>query len=183
MPKTTAKKTTTKKKKKPESPKKVAKKKIIKKKVVLKEVTEKKIVKEKPEPTLKPPKYFEATGRRKTATSRVRLFTQGEKGLIVNNKDYQGYFFTFELQQIAVAALNKMKSLDRFRVLVKVRGGGLHSQAEATRYGIAQALVKFNPDYRKRLKKAGFLTRDPRKKERKKFGLKGARRAPQWSKR
>jgi len=76
-----------------------------------------------------------------------------------------------------------MKVVDRFRVLVKVKGGGINAQAEAVRHGIARALLKFNPDFRKKLKRAGFLTRDPRKRERKKFGLKRARRAPQWRKR
>ena len=76
-----------------------------------------------------------------------------------------------------------MKTADRLRATAKVTGGGLHAQAEAVRHAIARALVLFNPDFRKRLKKAGFLTRDPRMKERKKPGLKGARKAPQWAKR
>jgi small subunit ribosomal protein S9 len=76
-----------------------------------------------------------------------------------------------------------MKSLDRFRMVAVVKGGGIRAQAEAVRHGIARALTIFNPDYRKRLRKAGFLTRDPRMKERKKPGLRRARRAPQWSKR
>jgi len=95
----------------------------------------------------------------------------------------ESYFPTFELQQIAKAALEKMKCLDKFRILAKVKGGGLHSQAEAIRHGIARALVLFNPDFRKRLKNAGYLIRDSRMRERKKFGLKRARRAPQWQKR
>ena len=113
----------------------------------------------------------------------MRLFTQGEKILFVNEKPYQEYFSTFELQQIAVASLERMKCLDHFRVSAKVRGGGIHSQAEAVRHGISRALVKFNPDFRKRLRRAGYITRDPRARERKKFGLKRARKAPQWSKR
>ncbi|MDI6603048.1 MAG: 30S ribosomal protein S9 [Patescibacteria group bacterium] len=128
-------------------------------------------------------KYFEAEGRRKTAVARIRLFTRGEKKFLVNTKSLQQYFPTFELQQIAQASLEKMKSLDKFRVSAKVKGGGLHAQAEAIRHGIAKALVLFNPDFRKRLKAAGFLRRDPRMRERKKFGLKRARRAPQWQKR
>jgi len=131
----------------------------------------------------KPVRYFEAVGRRKTSVARVRLFTQGEKLLFVNEKPYKEYFSTFELQQIAIASLERMKCLDHFRVSVKVRGGGIHSQAEAVRHGISRALVKFNPDFRKRLRRAGYITRDPRARERKKFGLKRARRAPQWSKR
>jgi len=87
------------------------------------------------------------------------------------------------LQALALASLDKMKSLDRFKVTATVKGGGVNAQAEAVRHGIARALVVFNADYRKRLRKAGFLTRDPRMKERKKPGLRRARRAPQWSKR
>jgi len=128
-------------------------------------------------------KYFEATGRRKTAIARVRLYTKGDKGMEVNKMYYKKYFPTRGLQTMALASLDKMKSLDRFRVTAMVKGGGVNAQAEAVRHGIARALVVFNPDYRKRLRKAGFLTRDPRMKERKKFGLKRARRAPQWSKR
>jgi small subunit ribosomal protein S9 len=128
-------------------------------------------------------KYFEGTGRRKTATARVRLYTKGDKGMEVNNMDFKKYFPTKVLQSTALASLDKMKSLDRFKVTAMVKGGGVNAQAEAVRHGIARALVVFNPDYRKRLRKAGFLTRDPRMKERKKFGLRRARRAPQWSKR
>ncbi len=131
----------------------------------------------------KPERYFEATGRRKTSVARVRLFTRGEKVFLVNEKPFDAYFPTFELQQIVKAALEKMKCLDKFRILVKAMGGGIHSQAEAVRHGISRALVEFNPDFKKRLKRAGYLTRDSRMRERKKFGLKRARRAPQWSKR
>ena len=115
--------------------------------------------------------------------ARVRLFTRGEKTILVNNKPYNVYFPTIELQQIAQAALEKMKCLDKFRVSAIVKGGGLSAQAEAIRHGISRALTLFNPDFKKRLKKAGFLTRDSRMRERKKFGLKRARRAPQWQKR
>lgn len=128
-------------------------------------------------------KYYEAIGRRKTAIARVRLFTHGEKIFLVNNKSLEKYFPSFNLQQIALSSLEKMKCLDKFRVSVKVKGGGLHAQAEAIRHGTARALVLFNPNFRKRLNVAGFLRRDPRMRERKKFGLKRARRAPQWQKR
>lgn len=128
-------------------------------------------------------RYFEAVGRRKTAVARIRLFTKGAKEILVNNKPYQSYFPTLEIQQTAVVALEKMNCLDKFRVIAKVRGGGISAQAEAVRHGTARALVEFNPDFRKKLKKAGFLTRDSRMRERKKFGLKRARRAPQWQKR
>ena len=161
-------------KKKPVKKKKL---KIAKKKVVKKEA--KKITEAKP----KLDRYLETVGRRKTAVARVRLFTQGEKSILVNKKSYQDYFPTLELQQVVTASLETMKSLDKFRISVKVMGGGIHAQAEAVRHGISRALVDFNPDFRKRLRKAGFLTRDPRMRERKKFGLKRARRAPQWAKR
>lgn len=130
----------------------------------------------------KPDRYFEAVGRRKTAIARVRLFTRAGD-FSVNAKPYADFFKTFEQQRIVEEALQKMKLFGRFRVSVKVKGGGAHAQAEAIRHGLARCLTKFNPDFRKRLKRAGYLRRDPRMKERKKFGLKKARRAPQWQKR
>ena len=150
-----------------------------------KKVTKKPIVKkvEKPEVVAKQVKYLEGVGRRKTAVARVRLIPQGEKTFLVNGKSIDTYFPAIELQQTAKAALERMSCLDKFGISVKVRGGGFSAQAEAIRHGIARALVLFNPDFRKKLNKAGFLTRDPRMRERKKFGLKRARRAPQWSKR
>jgi len=160
--------------------------------------TEKKPKKEKIVEEVKPEivpeqseRYLEAVGRRKTAVARVRLFTRRgtevpdleEKNFFVNKKPINLYFSTPELQQVAQASLEKMKCLDKFKISARVKGGGLHGQAEALRHGIARALVLFNPDFKKRLKKAGFLTRDPRMRERKKFGLKRARKAPQWQKR
>lgn len=134
------------------------------------------------EPLKKYERYFEAVGRRKTAIARVRLFTKSGD-FTVNEKPYANYFPTLELQRIVEDSLQKMKLLGRFRVSVIVSGGGIHAQAEALRHGLARCLEKFNPDFRKRLKRAGFLKRDPRMRERKKFGLKKARRAPQWAKR
>ena len=131
----------------------------------------------------KPDRYFEAIGRRKTAVARVRLFTRGDKEFIVNNKSYEKYFQTRPDKETCVDSMKKMKCLDKFRVTVKVKGGGHSAQAEAIRHGTARVLVDFNQNFRKRLRKAGYLTRDPRMRERKKFGLKRARRAPQWSKR
>lgn len=131
----------------------------------------------------KPARYYEAIGRRKTAVARVRLFTQGEKNMTVNGKPYKEYFLSPELQKTALSALEKMKCLDHFRITINVSGGGINGQAEAIRHGITRALVEFNADFRKRLRRAGYLTRDPRARERKKFGLKRARRAPQWAKR
>jgi small subunit ribosomal protein S9 len=128
-------------------------------------------------------KYFEAVGRRKTAVARVRLYTKGDKEFLVNDESYQKYFDLAEDQENAVASMRKMKCLDKFRVTVVVKGGGHSAQAEAIRHGTARVLVDFNNNFRKRLRKAGFLTRDPRMRERKKFGLKRARRAPQWAKR
>ncbi|PJE60000.1 MAG: 30S ribosomal protein S9 [Candidatus Portnoybacteria bacterium CG10_big_fil_rev_8_21_14_0_10_44_7] len=132
--------------------------------------------------------YFAGVGRRKRAIARVRLVTarpfEGEVGRIeINGRGYQQYFSGVAAQQIVESSLRRLKSLNRFEVSVKVRGGGLAAQAEAVRHGIARALIVFNPDFRKKLRRAGFLTRDPREKERRKFGLKKARRAPQWSKR
>lgn len=152
----------------------------IKEKPIRVEKPEKKIVEK---PVEKPVPFFEAVGRRKTAVARIRMLSQGEKVILVNGKPYQEYFSTRELQSIAAASLEKMKCLDKFRVLVLVRGGGLHAQAEAVRHGTARALVLLNAEFRKRLRKVGYLTRDPRMRERKKFGLKRARRAPQWQKR
>ena len=130
----------------------------------------------------KPERYFEAVGRRKTAVARVRLFTKpGE--LFINDRPHTVYFPTIELQKIVEDAMQKMKLWGKFKVTAKIHGGGIHAQAEAFRHGIARCLVKFNADFRKRLKRAGFLTRDSRMKERKKPGLKKARRAPQWRKR
>jgi len=149
-------------------------------------ITKKTTKKQKPkvEPkVVKPTHFFEAIGRRKTAVARVRLTAQGQKEILVNQKPLDKYFPSEELRQIAVSVLEKMDCLDKFGVVVRIRGGGLHAQAEALRHGTARALTKFDPEFRKRLKKEGFLTRDSRMRERKKFGLKRARRAPQWTKR
>ena len=128
-------------------------------------------------------RYIEAIGRRKTAVARVRLFTKGDKEFVVNDMSYQKYFQLAEDQENAIASMKKMKCLDKFRVTVVVKGGGHSAQAEAVRHGTARVLVDFNNNFRKRLRKAGFLTRDPRMRERKKFGRKRARKSPQWAKR
>jgi len=128
-------------------------------------------------------RYFEAVGRRKTAVARVRLFTKGDKEFLVNSKSLKNYFPLPADQETATSSMKKMKCLDKFRVTVVVHGGGRHAQAEAVRHGTARVLVDFNNNFRKRLRKAGFLTRDPRMRERKKFGLKRARKSPQWAKR
>ncbi len=141
----------------------------------------------KPEKVKARVRYFEDTGRRKTAIARVRLFARPagstEKSFLIKERTLENYFPTLELQEIILSPFKLMNCLDQFDVSVKIKGGGVHAQAEAVRHGISKCLVLFNPDFRKRLKKAGFLTRDPRMRERKKFGLKRARRAPQWQKR
>lgn len=145
-------------------------------------MSEEKIIQEQEEEK-KMRRYYEGVGRRKRAVARVRLFTKGDKGFLVNGFSYSRYFPMDELRGIADGALRKMKVIDKFRVVVEVRGGGMSGQAEAVRHGTARALMIFNVDFRKRLKRAGYLSRDPREKERRKFGLKKARRAPQWQKR
>lgn len=127
-------------------------------------------------------RYFEATGGRKTARARARIYAKGS-GLIVNGKDFKDYFKTFKNQVAVTAPLETIKLSDRFRATVKVSGGGINAQAEAARNAIAKALVKFNEEFKKRLRKSGFITRDARMVERKKYGFKKARRAPQWQKR
>jgi small subunit ribosomal protein S9 len=148
-----------------------------------KKVEKKEIEKVKEEKPKEKEKYLEAVGRRKTAIARVRLYTKGEREFLVNQRPLEKYFPNSDLQKIARDSLEKMKCADKFRVSTLVKGGGISSQAEAIRHSIARALVLFNPDFRKRLRRAGFLTRDQRARERKKFGLKRARKAPQWAKR
>ena len=131
----------------------------------------------------KPSRYIESIGRRKTAVARIRMWTRGEKEILINKKPYKEYFPTYDLQETIFAPLKRMKAADKFKISVKLSGGGFHAQAEAVRHAISRILVEFNPDFRKRLKRVGYLTRDPRMRERKKFGLKRARRAPQWKKR
>ena len=136
-------------------------------------------------------KYFEAVGRRKRSVARVRLMTRKSGDelkedsalMTINDKDYQDYLQDSDLVAVVESPLRKLKSLHRFKVTVKVAGGGSSGQADAIRHGISRTLEQFDENFRKKLKKAGFLTRDPRKKERRKPGLKKARKAPRWSKR
>ncbi|KKU82148.1 MAG: 30S ribosomal protein S9 [Parcubacteria group bacterium GW2011_GWA1_47_8] len=128
-------------------------------------------------------KYIETVGRRKTSTARVRVTESSKDGITINGKTLEVYFPTVELQSIVKDAIAKSKVATKFTVTVLVRGGGIHSQAEAVRHALARSLVKYDEETRTRLKKLGFLKRDPRMKERRKFGLKKARKAPQWSKR
>lgn len=129
------------------------------------------------------PKYFEAVGRRKTAIARVRLFPETKNSYEVNNRSLEAYFPVKQLQTTAIASITDGKAAEKFRVTVKLSGGGITGQAEAMRLGIARALLVYDIELRGGLKKLGFLKRDPRAKERRKFGLKKARKSPQWSKR
>lgn len=128
-------------------------------------------------------RYTEAVGRRKTSVARVRFTPAGSDSFIINDREVTKYFPTKELQNAALESLNNSKPAKNYDITVKVYGGGIHSQAEAIRHAVARVLIKLDPETRKKLKKAGFLKRDPRMKERRKFGLKKARKAPQWSKR
>jgi len=127
--------------------------------------------------------YLYAVGRRKKAIARTRLFKKGDGKIIINEKEFDKYFPTFELRQIVKQPLEAIGKLKEFDFSIKVAGGGPKGQAEAVRHGIARALIVFDKDLRKVLKSHGYLKRDPRRKERKKPGLKRARRAPQWAKR
>lgn len=125
--------------------------------------------------------YTEGVGRRKEASARVRVSAAKSASMIVNGKDASDYF---PLEGMVKTAFSPMQVLGAtYAVSVKVVGGGLKAQAEAVRHGLSRAIIEINPEQRKDLKARGYLKRDPRAKERKKFGLKGARRAPQWSKR
>ena len=125
--------------------------------------------------------YTEATGRRKTATARVRIVEAKNASMVVNGKPAEQYFPLQSMLKTAYAPLSVLGAV--YAVSVKVHGGGLKAQAEAVRHGLSRAIAGVVPEQRKDLKVRGFLKRDPRAKERKKFGLKAARRAQQWSKR
>ena len=125
---------------------------------------------------------FYGTGRRKSSVARVYLMP-GTGKITINKRDIDEYFGLDTLKTIVRQPLNTTGNVDKFDVLVNVRGGGTTGQAGAIRHGISRALLKVDEEYRAALKKEGFLTRDPRMKERKKPGLKAARRAPQFSKR
>ena len=126
--------------------------------------------------------YFYGTGRKKHSVARVRLYN-GTGKITINGRDIGDYFGLETLKRIARQPLNSLDLIGTFDIECTVVGGGVSGQAGAIRHGLARALLKVSEDYRPILKKAGFLTRDPRMKERKKYGLKAARRAPQFSKR
>ena len=125
---------------------------------------------------------YYGTGRRKSSVARVRL-VPGNGKITINGRTIDEYFGLDTLKLIVRQPLELTKTTDKFDVIAKVEGGGFTGQAGAIRHGIARALLEADADFRPVLKKAGFLTRDPRMKERKKYGLKAARRAPQFSKR
>lgn len=129
-------------------------------------------------------KYIEAVGRRKTSIARVRAVPASKNTFEINgDKDIQSYFKTERQRISAIESITKIKGAETFAFTAKIMGGGFNSQAEALRLGIARILIKKDHELRKELKKLGFLKRDPRAKERRKFGLKKARKSPQWSKR
>lgn len=127
--------------------------------------------------------YFYSAGKRKTAVARVKLFDDGKGDITVNGKKIKDYFPTALHVENATAPLRITDNAKKFDAEVKIAGGGKSAQSDALRHGISRSLLLVDPDLRSTLKKAGFLRRDARKKERKKPGLKGARRAPQFSKR
>ena len=127
--------------------------------------------------------YLYGTGRRKSSVARVHLFPNGTGSITINGRDIDEYFGLDTLKMIVRQPLVATASEGKVDIVATVTGGGVSGQAGAIRHGISRALIKANPDLRESLKKAGFLTRDPRMKERKKYGLKAARRAPQFSKR
>ncbi len=136
-----------------------------------------------PEKKASTKEYIRTIGRRKTATAVVKFTKAPKTSYLINGKDLVTYFPTADLRKIATGAFETAASTQKFAVVATVRGSGIHSQAEAVRHGISRGLVLFDAELRGTLKKAKMLKRDPRQKERRKFGLKKARKAPQWSKR
>lgn len=126
-------------------------------------------------------RYIEAVGRRKTSVARVRITPASKISISINDKELEKYFPTPTLQKTVLSIFDNTDS--KFLVTAKLNGGGISSQAEALRHGLGRALVSYEPNLRTKLKVKGFLKRDPRAKERRKFGLKKARKAPKWSKR
>lgn len=126
--------------------------------------------------------YFYGTGRRKKSIARVRVYP-GTGKIVINDRDIDDYFGLETLKLVVRQPLNITDTVGKFDVICRVNGGGVSGQAGAIRHGLSRALIQYDEALRPALKKAGLLTRDPRMKERKKYGLKGARRAPQFSKR
>jgi small subunit ribosomal protein S9 len=150
-----------------------------------KKIEEKKVEAEEPKKE-KIEKYFFAVGRRKTSVAQVRIFDSekaGEADFVVNGKKAKDYFPTVSLQNTIFAPFKAVGVFGKFKFTILAKGGGINGQADAVKLGISRALVKYNEEFRKTLKDLGFLTRDSRKVERKKPGLKKARKSPQWAKR
>ena len=127
--------------------------------------------------------YYYGTGKRKTSIAKVRLYLDDDAPFMVNGKTIEDYFNWKPWRDIIVEPFHVSETVNRFRVVVKVLGGGVHSQAEAIRHGITRALVVYDAELKVELRRHGFITRDARIKESKKYGLKRARRAPQYTKR
>ena len=127
--------------------------------------------------------YHYGTGRRKASVARVRVYENGTGSITINGRDIDDYFGLETLKLIVRQPLNTTDTIGKVDIVCTVEGGGVTGQAGAIRHGVSRALLEINPEFRAQLKAAGFLTCDPRMKERKKYGLKAARRAPQFSKR
>ncbi len=148
-----------------------------------KKVTTKKAVDEKKPAQKKKPQYIFAVGRRKSSVARVRLYKKEEPGILINDKEYTEYFPQYEMQLVVKEPFKTIGQEIDGKYSVKVSGGGPRGQAESVRLGICRILLKIDPAFRPVLKARKLLVRDPRVKERKKYGLRKARRAPQWQKR
>jgi small subunit ribosomal protein S9 len=128
-------------------------------------------------------KYIGTTGRRKTSTARVRITPASKFSISINERDFESYFPVAELRKLILAVFDASELDQKFSVTAQIVGGGVSSQAQALAHGIARGLIEYDAHLRAKLKPKGMLKRDPRAKERRKFGLKKARKAPQWSKR
>ena len=128
-------------------------------------------------------RYIGAVGRRKTSTARVRITPAAKFSILINDREFESYFPTAELRKTVRSAFDTVELDQKFSVSAHINGGGVSGQAEALRHGIARALIAYDVNLRGKLKVKGYLKRDPRAVERKKFGLKKARKSPQWSKR
>lgn len=151
--------------------------------VVVKAAAPKPVVHEGPSRKMATGEYIYALGRRKRAVAKTRVWVGGKGEITVNGKPMREYFTVYDLQEEVMNPLRLVGGDATMDVKLEVSGGGMRGQAEAARLGISRALVELNPNYRKSLKALGYMMRDPREKERKKYGFKKARKAPQWAKR
>lgn len=175
--------TTKKKKDEKEAPKKAPRKRVAKKEAPADTAVVAEAVEMSAAESAKGGSFIAAVGRRKTAVARVRLIKNGKGMITINGKKMEQYFSTYDLREQVASPLKAVGQEGAVDVSAKVTGGGILGQAQAIRLGISRALTELNPTFRTALKKLGYLTRDSRKRERKKFGHKSARRSPQWSKR